>query len=278
MYSNATILNISRSDTSRLERKLYDIVDNVDVIYEIPQGNIYSDFLIIISDCYDAIPIKNFSNSLIFFIGERRHKFTEEFVIYSSESINKAIDDIIDQISIVKRCRTSYECKNLVLKLIKQNNYLEKIANTDHLTGAYNKRYLMDNIDLLEYSMICMLDVDNFKSINDSIGHIAADHVLKMIVDIIFDELLSEEDLIRFGGDEFIIVSKCTEISLFIERMSLIFKKIYQFFIKQDIVITISYGVVESKKFNDKLDAIAAADQEMYQNRCFKERKLKKNI
>ncbi len=278
MYSNATILNISRSDISRLKHKLYNIINNVDVIYEIPQGSIYSDFLIIISDCYDAIPFRNFSNSLIFFIGDSRHKFTEEFVIYNSQSIDKAIDDIADQISIIKQCCTSYECKNLVLKLIKQNNYLEKIANTDHLTGAHNKRYLMDNIDPLEYSLICILDVDNFKSINDSIGHIAADHVLKMIVDMIFNELLSEEDLIRFGGDEFIVVSKCTEINLFIERMSLIFKKIYQFFMKKDIVITISYGVVESKKFNNKLDAIAAADQEMYRNRCFKERKLKKNI
>ena len=126
----------------------------------------------------------------------------------------------------------------------------------------------MNNIKLKKCSIICMLDIDNFKSVNDNICHVASDNVLRNTTEIIFDGLLKEEDLVRFGGDEFIIISECNEINVFSERISSICERIYQFFIKQNLVIKISYGIVESKNFNNILEAIAAADQEMYRKRC----------
>ncbi|AIF45112.1 GGDEF domain-containing protein [Virgibacillus sp. SK37] len=88
-------------------------------------------------------------------------------------------------------------------------------ANRDPLTGLFNRRYVLDNIQK-SFSKanrksnklaIILLDVNDFKQINDNFGHETGDQVLKCISDLLIDSFLSEDIVARWGGDEFLIVS-----------------------------------------------------------------------
>ncbi|WFA08019.1 GGDEF domain-containing protein [Tissierella sp. Yu-01] len=87
----------------------------------------------------------------------------------------------------------------------------------DELTGVYNRRHINQRLPKdIHYAMenqkklsIMMLDIDNFKEINDSYGHMAGDLVLKNLAEIIQSKIRINYDWVaRFGGDEFIIILK----------------------------------------------------------------------
>ncbi len=91
---------------------------------------------------------------------------------------------------------------------------VEKMAITDGLTGAYNYRMLKEKIGKLlkeaktdgkQFSLLLM-DVDNFKQLNDTLGHLRGDTVLKEIVNVIKKAVREDDTVIRYGGDEFVIV------------------------------------------------------------------------
>lgn len=94
------------------------------------------------------------------------------------------------------------------------------LCRTDPLTGAYNRRAF---IEMVEYELArqqrgcCMsslayLDLDNFKAVNDTMGHAAGDELLKTVVDCIKANLRVTDIFARMGGDEFcILLPKCNE-------------------------------------------------------------------
>ena len=100
---------------------------------------------------------------------------------------------------------------NSIMK--RYNQRLEQQATSDDLTGLLNRRAFMDNLtrevaSLNRYgysSAIMMVDIDEFKFINDHYGHIAGDTILVEIVQIIQDTLRGSDIMGRWGGDEFII-------------------------------------------------------------------------
>ena len=88
------------------------------------------------------------------------------------------------------------------------------LANTDPLTGAMNrrsfneiaeKRMISSEINSRPYTMV-YIDLDNFKTINDTLGHAVGDLVLKLVVDTIQGQIRSTDFLARIGGDEFAIL------------------------------------------------------------------------
>ncbi len=91
---------------------------------------------------------------------------------------------------------------------------LQKLSETDELTGLYNRRGLQSHLEAiwklcLEKTLpfgVIMVDIDDFKTYNDSFGHIEGDEFLKRIAKS-FEEFLSEEQFaVRYGGDEFLII------------------------------------------------------------------------
>ena len=98
-------------------------------------------------------------------------------------------------------------------KLYEVNEKLEQATVTDDLTNCYNKRYLMQQgaYEILisqRYRVpfsIMLMDIDNFKLINDLYGHLVGDDVLRGVVDAVKKKLRRSDILARFGGDEFII-------------------------------------------------------------------------
>lgn len=92
--------------------------------------------------------------------------------------------------------------------------HLVRLAQTDQLTGVKNKRFLFEYLpqeiqrsqryDLLLGLII--LDIDHFKAINDTYGHLVGDEVLKNLTQLLTENLRENDVLIRFGGEEFIVV------------------------------------------------------------------------
>ena len=94
-------------------------------------------------------------------------------------------------------------CKKLESKIV---SYKEKLYS-DALTGVYNRRFYEENVKNSKVNAgIAMLDVDDFKLYNDSLGHIAGDMALCACVDTIKNCIRKSDQAIRYGGDEFLII------------------------------------------------------------------------
>ncbi len=98
--------------------------------------------------------------------------------------------------------------------LHEQNQLLEKLAVTDSLTGVYNRKklddILADQFARFQRSRrpfaVLMLDLDNFKSINDNYGHVAGDAVLANVAAILKQSVRAVDFVARYGGEEFVVV------------------------------------------------------------------------
>lgn len=162
-------------------------------------------------------------------------------------------------------------------KLSEYNKHLEEMAMKDSLTGAYNRRYLYKIINAkaeeakkLSFSFVLMIiDFNDFKKVNDLLGHDAGDELLIRFAKLCNKNLRNGYDfLFRLGGDEFIILfMKFSE-----EKALSLAEKINREFKKYTNISSLSYGAVEIKpddiksRFNiDKY--LKIADRRMY---CYK--------
>ncbi len=115
---------------------------------------------------------------------------------------------------LIVRVKISLRMKQLQRDLKAKITELERVTIIDNLTGLYNSRYLYDTL-IREYNRcerfnlklsLVMLDVDNFKEVNDTYGHQCGDTVLREIGRLLQATLRGYDFAVRYGGDEFIIV------------------------------------------------------------------------
>ncbi len=108
--------------------------------------------------------------------------------------------------------------------------YYENISVLDQLTGLYNRRYFYNQIEFtmaghIRYGQamcLLILDIDHFKAINDSYGHSFGDQVLVDVAGVLKHQVRHADVLVRFGGEEFIIIftnTSCSNGILFAERI-----------------------------------------------------------
>ena len=156
-----------------------------------------------------------------------------------------------------------------------ENIQLRTKVSLDPLTGLYNRRFLEPSISsALEKSgsmgiSVLMVDIDNFKSINDTYGHQFGDDVLKNVSFAIKEQLRQGDSAVRYGGEEFCIVLPKTgkEEAINIgERICQEIAKRQFSYVNQVAHFTVSVGVASSEA--DKLPAsrslIRAADRALY--------------
>ncbi len=148
----------------------------------------------------------------------------------------------------------------------------EQLSVTDPLTGLLNRRYLEERLveEIIRskrhrFSMsLMMLDVDNFKSYNDSFGHPAGDGALRMVADILKETLRGADVAARYGGEEFAILLPQTsteEAAQIGERLRKRIEKTE--FAKRQV--TVSIGIAgSSNEIDTPKDLISAADVALY--------------
>jgi diguanylate cyclase (GGDEF)-like protein len=153
---------------------------------------------------------------------------------------------------------------------------IEELAQIDELTGAFNRRYVMKELDeeLLrtirgnQHCSVALIDLDWFKKINDTFGHPAGDEALRTFAIAIFANIRGIDKFGRYGGEEFLLVMPDTPPSTAIrtiDRLRDIVSDLDWAAISPSLIVTMSAGVT-SIRANDTTDTILSrADRALYQ-------------
>jgi diguanylate cyclase (GGDEF)-like protein len=157
---------------------------------------------------------------------------------------------------------------------------LERVYNAaikDGLTGVYNRKYLEERLDAeIAYAVrqstplsIAILDVDHFKKVNDTYGHLGGDAVLKRVAEVLGETLRTEDVLARYGGEEFVVIAR----GLTVEQAVLMADRVRQTlaatevpFEDKKIKVTASAGVASlaCSTTPDKASLLGTADGRLY--------------
>ena len=161
------------------------------------------------------------------------------------------------------------------------NDELRRLLTTDHLTGAANRARFFEMAAAEVASSqrydrpmsVLMIDADNFKRVNDTLGHAGGDFVLQALVARCQPILRSIDVLARFGGEEFVILLPGTDITGALEVAERICKAVDNELVAYEhglIHVTVSIGCVSMGQGVDDLDRLLkAADVALYQAKQF---------
>lgn len=160
----------------------------------------------------------------------------------------------------------------LSLFIFKQNRRLNELSLVDPLTGLYNRRAfapkIRNEIDQFErygtHLTILVIDVDHFKTINDTFGHDVGDKVLKEIAGLIRDYVRKTDFCVRWGGEEFVVLATSTQ-----EDKALIMAQNLRIAIENhhfgiDQKVTISIGLTSLEEGDEIESFIRKADKALY--------------
>lgn len=167
--------------------------------------------------------------------------------------------------------------RQMVLKSTIQQ--LNELHMTDALTGLYNRFALNNFRDIYEekkvFSMI-MFDMDGLKPINDNYGHLSGNHAICIIANTIAEAAKEGDLVMRYGGDEFLIISHDTNKNYWEEQKGIINEKLQKIAEKKKLPYSlgVSLGYAESNVENSLSmdECYIKADEAMYQHK--KERKI----
>ncbi len=159
-----------------------------------------------------------------------------------------------------------------LISLNGHDEFAERLARNnseiyiDALTGAYNRRYFEEYLKNAEISAgVVMIDLDDFKLYNDTCGHDAGDSVLRTVVDTIRRCIRATDTLVRYGGDEFLLVMPGITDDRFTQQLRYIKRRIHKADIPEyaGLRLSVSIGGVLAER-EPLADAVTRADKNMY--------------
>jgi diguanylate cyclase len=151
----------------------------------------------------------------------------------------------------------------------------QAIAVRDDLTGAYNRRYLMGALHKEksrgdrggEPFSVCLIDIDHFKKVNDSKGHLAGDQVLRNLTVAVQPDVRTTDYFGRFGGEEFMLILSETSLNgacAYAERLREKIEALRFTDIDAEMKITVSIGVTQYRPREEISTALNRADMALY--------------
>jgi diguanylate cyclase len=156
------------------------------------------------------------------------------------------------------------------------NERIRQSAIMDELTGAFNRRRMMEILQR-EKSLadrggppfsLCIFDLDNFKHVNDTYGHLAGDMVLRILIHEIKGNIRDQDYIARYGGEEFVIILAHPEMEESLacaERLKELASRLRYPGLPDDFSITISMGVTRYWPRESIDSLIGRADAALYQ-------------
>lgn len=161
-------------------------------------------------------------------------------------------------------------------RIIRMQRTLRDMADTDPLTGAYNRRFFMRRLNE-EVSRgsrygspyaVMMIDIDHFKSINDTHGHAAGDAALIQTVTCLCNVVRDQDVVGRLGGEEFAVLCRETDVDGALALAARLRREIADIMVKHDqsaIRFTASFGVAGHGSDADTAETLlATADEALY--------------
>ena len=184
------------------------------------------------------------------------------FVAYK---FSKGLQNIFDRYKLAQQ--ESFE------KLEKLNGIFERQSQIDALTqifnrGFFNQQLTRATIRATRYSTplsLIIFDIDHFKAINDTYGHLAGDAVLKELADLIQGNIRQSDLYARWGGEEFVVLAPGVDKEKalqFAEKLRLLIEK-FQFSVHQNV--TCSFGISSFRPPEDDNTILQRADKALYQ-------------
>lgn len=204
------------------------------------------------------------------------------------EDINKTLDLVLRETkNIEKKSKAKKEKLDTIkndaedaqkeIKRLKQE--LEKsteLIRTDPLTGALNRKGMEETLDKTSQIMkrtkksmcVAVIDIDNFKIINDNFGHHIGDKALVHLTNVVKSTLRPQDHFARYGGEEFVVILSETELEHAINVMTRVQRELarnlFEPSTQEKMLITFSCGVSQINVGDDCEQAIIKADEAMY--------------
>ncbi|MES2259164.1 MAG: GGDEF domain-containing protein [Pseudomonadota bacterium] len=202
--------------------------------------------------------------------------------------LNQILDDVLRETRIVQsealKARDNMvmarqevqDAETRIHQLEAKLQHMSELVREDQLTGSLNRRGLDDVFERETARAdrrgtplcIAILDLDDFKRLNDTYGHIAGDSALKHLVKIVKDTIRSMDVIARFGGEEFLILLPETTIEAASQTMTRLQRELTRHFFMHDnekVLITFSAGVALRRPNEDQTTLVQRADKAMYQ-------------
>jgi len=184
-----------------------------------------------------------------------------------------------NSINIIKQ---SDECQNQIKTLTEQANNCEDASNKDHLTDVYNRKRIEDLLNEEFFKSkaqktplsLAFIDIDDFKPINDTFGHLAGDKVLQDIATFFSHNIRKDDIIARYGGDEFLLMlpnTNADEATQLLQRISQELQALPGTEFDNNILkVSTSIGMathMEKINYGSPKDLINSADKALYSSK-----------
>ena len=290
-YTKLKLLNGKLSDQKKFINTILDIQPNMIFIVNKTESVFANKFLLDFFDCknlkefqqrYLCLAQTFIQEELFFHLGKIDDNSTWIENILKLKSENRIVSILhpttkttkVFNVSIVELEDEQYlisltDISDTILKQIQ----LEDKSTHDKLTGAFNREYFESHYKLIinEYTkenhllVFSILDIDFFKKVNDTYGHDIGDKVLKQFVQIIQNSSRNDDLVIRWGGEEFILLLKINSIDNAKKVLENIRKTIAQTSFEKVEHITCSIGATVYKENETIEDSFKRADKALYE-------------
>ena len=290
-YTKLKLLNGKLSDQKKFINTILDIQPNMIFIINKTESIFANKFLLDFFDCrnlkefqkkYFCLAQTFIQEELFFHLGkiddnstwiDNILKLNSEkrivSILHPTTNTTKAFNVSIVELEDEQYLISLTDISDTILKQIQ----LENKSTHDKLTGAFNREYFESHKNLIinEYTkenhllIFSILDIDFFKKVNDTYGHDIGDKVLKQFVQIIQNSSRNDDLVIRWGGEEFILLLKINSIDNAKKVLENIRKTIAQTSFEKVEHITCSIGATVYKENETIEDSFKRADKALYE-------------
>lgn len=192
-------------------------------------------------------------------------EFIQEKHKYNAKLVNKIINRAVEK-------KTKY-LKKIYKKLEREFESTLNKAITDSLTNTFNRHKVKEYLDQIllqainkqEIFSVIMMDLDHFKQVNDTYGHMAGDRVLVECANRTKEGLRDADILSRWGGEEFLIILPYTKSSIAVKCAERLRKNLEASPLDDKIKVTASFGVSSYQEGDDICTLLERVDKALYQ-------------
>lgn len=292
---------MEKSDLKALVEQIYEnLLERIDAEEEASKGQVIGylkDAIDIVTNINDRDldtiehAKESFKNSYKEIVKESLNSYKDtnekfgELTLLNKETIDKCNEQHIDLSVLSEKFNEIHshmsdevkKANRVISDLHQKVKVLEETTNLDPLTKVFNRRalssYLLDvcaNKNMANELHLIMLDIDNFKNINDQYGHIAGDKILIFISNILRKTLRDGDKIFRYGGEEFIVVinrNSNEQSELIANRLLQLISSNNLIYMGERISVTASIGITKLKE-NDSPDSVLSrADKALYNSK-----------